>query len=101
MSVKVGWSRTPPDGRRHLHLFELQRVRGGTEGRHLIVGWHRFSRRELEDLRDKGIRVRLRAAGVISFTGDVSPRLFHDVFEDVSVWGLVRNRPRAREVPAT
>ncbi|HUS62485.1 MAG TPA: hypothetical protein VMY34_09830 [Acidimicrobiales bacterium] len=93
MSTKIGWSRKPRDGRGHLHLLELLRVDGG-DGRQLVVGWHRFSRGELEELRDKGIKVRLRAFGIISFADNVSPRLFAEVFTDVQVHGLLRHRPQ-------
>lgn len=100
MSTRIGWSRNPRDGRGHVHVAEVLSV-DGSNGWQLIIGWHRFSRRELEELRDKGIRLRLRAFGIISFTADVSPKLFDDVFESIDIVGLVRNRPARRTADAS
>ena len=100
MSIRVGVFGTKPrDGRRQLHLLDLQRTDEGTS-REIIVGWHRYSRGELEPLREKGVRVRLRAVGVVSFTADVSPALVEAVFEELRVLGTVRNRPLRRTVAA-
>lgn len=99
MSTRIGWSRKPRDGRGQLHVAELVSV-DGSNGWQLVVGWHRFSGGELEEMRERGIRVRLRAVGIISFTDDVSAKLFDDVFESVDVLGMLRIPPTRRTAGA-
>jgi len=54
------------------------------------VGLVVYSKGELEKLREKGERVRLRTVGVCIFGPGVTKELVSEVFEDISVLGSLR-----------
>jgi Arc/MetJ-type ribon-helix-helix transcriptional regulator len=54
------------------------------------VGLTAWTKKDLEETRRKGERVRLRTVGVCIFGPGVTKQLDDDVFEDISVLGSVR-----------
>lgn len=96
MSIRIGVvtrdSRRPAGTGGHVGLFHLARV-GHEGGRVISVGYLRFDRRDLEPLREKGIRLRVTAIGVLRLGDDVSPALAAAVL-DARVIGRTIGRER-------
>lgn len=97
MTVRIGWISPEPGGTRVFHLFIWRKVKDAA-AKTFYIGYHRYNRRQLVALRDQGIRERVSAFGILSFTPDVTPALIDDVFESIKVRGWIRNRPERRSV---
>jgi hypothetical protein len=101
MTVRIGWVSPEPGGTRVFHFFIWRKVTDKV-AKTRFLGYHRYNRRQLVELRDQGIREHVDAIGIVSFTRDVSPALFDAVFESFNVRGWVRNKPvrlSARPLP--
>lgn len=87
-SLRIGFAsggdRLPGIGG-HVGLFHMAGVRE-TGGRVVSIGYLRFDRRDLEPLRDKGIRLRVICIGVVRLGSDVSPSLAEAVL-DIRLYG--------------
>lgn len=96
MSIRIGVvtrdDRRPAGTGGHIGLFHLARV-GDKGGRVISVGYLRFDRHDLELLREKGIRLRVTAVGVLRLGDDVSPALAGAVL-DAKVIGRTVGRDR-------
>lgn len=54
------------------------------------IGARHFTRRELEEARANGERLRVRVVGLVSFAKDVTPDLVDDVIEHLVVRGALK-----------
>ena len=97
-SIRIGIStrdeRRPPGIGRHLGLFHMAGVRDG-RGMNLSVGRLAFERRDLEPLRERGIRLKVTVVGVLRLAEDVSPALATDVL-DLRVIGWIVAAPATK-----
>jgi Arc/MetJ-type ribon-helix-helix transcriptional regulator len=56
----------------------------------LVLGVQHFNRRDLEEVRDAGERLRINVLGLATIADDVSPELALDTIESVVVLGAFR-----------
>jgi Arc/MetJ-type ribon-helix-helix transcriptional regulator len=66
----------------------------------LVLGVQHFSRRDLEEVRDAGERLRIEVLGLASIADDVSPELALETIESVIVLGAFRARPAVKRALA-
>src|SRR4051794_35752071 len=95
-SIRVGWSRRerPPGFGRPLGLFNLSRLDDGG-GRNITVGRLTLDRRDLEPLRERGLRLNVTVVGMLRLSDDVSPALANAVLK-ARVVGWVAADPRTK-----
>ncbi|MEO8746099.1 MAG: hypothetical protein ABI379_00330 [Rhodanobacter sp.] len=65
-------------------------VRQTVERRTLVLGLQDYSRRDLEDARDAGRRLRIHALGLVRIAADVSPELASETIESIAVLGVLQ-----------
>ncbi len=96
-SIRLGWStrdeRSPGIGR-HLGLLNIAGV-GDEGGRNISVGRLTFDRSDLEPLREKGLRLKVTAIGILRLGKDVTPALAAAVL-DARVIGWIVADPRTK-----
>jgi Arc/MetJ-type ribon-helix-helix transcriptional regulator len=66
----------------------------------LVLGVQHFSRRDLEEVRDAGERLRIEVLGLASIADDVSPELAVETIESVVVLGAFRASPAVKRALA-
>jgi Arc/MetJ-type ribon-helix-helix transcriptional regulator len=66
----------------------------------LVLGVQHFSRRDLEEVRDAGERLRIEVLGLASIADDVSPELALETIESVIVLGAFRASPAVKRALA-
>ena len=97
-SIRVGWSSRdagrPPGLGSHLGLFRVAHI-GADRAWTVAVGRLTLERRDLEPLREKGLRLKVTVVGVLRLSDDVSPALASAVL-DARVIGWVAADARTR-----
>ena len=92
-SIRLGFStrdeRRLPGIGRHFGLFHMAGLRDrDREGINVSVGRLAFDRGDLEPLRERGIRLKVRVVGLLRLDDDVSPALARSVL-DARVLGRI------------
>lgn len=97
-SMRLGFStrrdREPGVGRA-FGVFNLVRI-DGDRGLNVCVGRLAFDRSDLEPLRERGDRLRVRVVGILRLSSDVSPALASAVL-DARVLGVTRADAKTKD----
>lgn len=76
-------------------------VRELVERRTLVLGIRRFTRAELEAVREAGERLDVRVLGLAVFADDITPELALDTIGSLTLLGALQAKPALRRALAT